>query len=67
MIPWLLKAYGPAVAFGVPGLFMLLATLTIWIGRFHFVHLPPAGKSYLTHVFGRDGRRVAIRLLVIYI
>ena len=67
MIPWLLKAYGPAVAFGVPGLFMLVATLTFWMGRYHFVHLPPAGKSYLTDVFGRDGRRVAGRLLVIYI
>ena len=67
MIPWLLKAYGPAVAFGVPGLFMLVATLTFWMGRYHFVHLPPAGKSYLADVFGRDGRRVASRLLVIYI
>lgn len=67
MIPWLLKAYGPAIAFGVPGLFMLVATVTFWLGRHHFVHLPPAGKSYLTDVFGPEGRRVVSRLLVIYI
>jgi POT family proton-dependent oligopeptide transporter len=67
LIPWLLSAYGPAVAFGVPGLFMLLATITFWAGRNHFVHLPPAGKSYLKDVFGPEGRRVARRLLVIYI
>ncbi|MDG2277421.1 MAG: POT family MFS transporter [Pseudomonadales bacterium] len=66
MIPWLLQWYGPAVAFGVPGLFMVLATLTFWAGRQRFVHIPPAGKSFLKDVIGPEGRRVAQRLLIIY-
>jgi len=39
-VPWLLEHMGPKVAFGVPGLFMLLATLLFWRGRRHYVHEP---------------------------
>lgn len=67
LTPWLLENYGPAIAFGVPGLFMLAATITFWAGRRQFVHIPPAGKSYLQDVFGSEGRRVGKRLLVIYV
>jgi POT family proton-dependent oligopeptide transporter len=67
MIPWLLENYGPSVAFGVPGLFMLAATVTFWLGRYQFVHIPPAGKSYLQELTGPEGRRVFKRLVVIYI
>ncbi|MCG8413863.1 MAG: POT family MFS transporter [Pseudomonadales bacterium] len=67
LTPWLLESYGPAIAFGVPGLFMLAATVTFWAGRHEFVHIPPAGKSYLKDITGPEGRRVAKRLLVIYV
>ena len=67
MIPWLLAWQGPAVAFGVPGLFMVLATVTFWAGRHRFVHVPPAGRSYLRDIFGPEGQRVVRRLLIIYI
>ncbi len=66
LTPWLLENYGPSVAFGVPGLFMLAATITFWAGRHRFVHIPPAGKSYLQEVLGPEGRRVAKRLLIVY-
>ena len=67
MIPWLLAWQGPAVAFGGPGLFMVLATVTFWAGRHRFVHVPPAGRSYLRDIFGPEGQRVVRRLLIIYI
>ena len=67
MTPWLLENYGPSVAFGVPGIFMLLATVTYWLGRNKFVHVPPAGKSYIEDLMGSEGQRVAKRLLVIYL
>ena len=42
-VPELYAAYGPAVAFGVPGLLMALAALTFWAGRRHYVRVPPIG------------------------
>ena len=39
--PWTLKAYGPSVAFGVPGVLMLIATFVFWMGRKEFIHVPP--------------------------
>jgi POT family proton-dependent oligopeptide transporter len=46
LIPWLLRAYGPHVAFGLPGVLMFIATVVFWWGRWTFVHVPaaPGGK-----------------------
>ncbi len=41
LIPWLLDQYGPGLAFGVPGLLMLVATVIFWMGRDHYAHIPP--------------------------
>ncbi|MCO4753370.1 MAG: POT family MFS transporter [Bacteriovoracaceae bacterium] len=43
--PWTLKAYGPGVAFGIPGILMAIATFIFWLGRNEFVHIPPTGKQ----------------------
>lgn len=43
--PWTLKAYGPGIAFGIPGILMLIATFIFWLGRNHYVHVPPTGKQ----------------------
>jgi POT family proton-dependent oligopeptide transporter len=67
LTPWLLENYGPAIAFGVPGAFMALATLTFWAGRKQFVHIPPAGKSYMKDITGPEGKRMVKRLLLIYV
>jgi POT family proton-dependent oligopeptide transporter len=39
--PWTLKTYGASVAFGIPGVLMLIATFIFWLGRNEFVHVPP--------------------------
>lgn len=43
--PWTLEAYGPGIAFGVPGILMAIATFIFWLGRKEFVHVPPTGKQ----------------------
>jgi len=41
--PWLMKTFGPAIAFGVPGILMGLASLIFFAGRKKYVMLPPTG------------------------
>lgn len=41
-IPLLLMHYGPAWAFGVPGILMFIATMVFWAGKKKYVHVPPA-------------------------
>lgn len=51
--PWTLKHYGPSVAFGVPGVLMFIATIIFWMGRNHYVHVPPTksdGNGFLNVV-----------------
>lgn len=45
LIPKTLEWYGPKVAFGIPGVLMLIATVVFWMGRNHYVHVPPTGKN----------------------
>lgn len=45
LVPWLLRAQGPRVAFLVPGAFMALATLVFWAGTRHYVRPPPSGPK----------------------
>jgi POT family proton-dependent oligopeptide transporter len=42
IMPRLLSDAGPAWAFGVPGILMLLATIALWSGRKRYVMVPPA-------------------------
>ncbi|MEZ4398985.1 MAG: MFS transporter [Kofleriaceae bacterium] len=42
VMPKLLKGYGPAVAFGLPGLLMAVAVVAFWLGRAQYVKVPPA-------------------------
>ena len=42
LVPWLRQEYGWALAFGVPGILMAVATLSFWLGRHAFVHVPPS-------------------------
>jgi len=65
--PWLLQQYGSAVAFGLPGVLMLTATLVFWAGRNKFVHVPPGGRRFLKEVFSRTGLGVLARLTVVYL
>ncbi len=46
-IPAIRKAWGYGWAFGVPGIFMAVATCIFWLGTRHYVIIPPArvGKT----------------------
>ena len=48
LTPYLLKYYGPHIAFGVPGFFMALATLFFWMGRYKYVHIRPNRDGFLS-------------------
>ena len=41
LMPIFLRDYGPSVAFGIPGVLMLIATLVFWSGRHQYVRVPP--------------------------
>jgi POT family proton-dependent oligopeptide transporter len=49
LTPLLLVWYGPEIAFGVPGVLMALATWIFWLGRKHYVSVPPTGDKNRTH------------------
>lgn len=42
VIPWIKDHHGYGWAFGVPGIFMGIATLIFWLGRKHYVRIPPS-------------------------
>jgi proton-dependent oligopeptide transporter, POT family len=75
LTPWLLdhfsrvdlygrhaKHLGPAVAFGVPGVLMVTATVVFWLGRRKFVHIPPAGATMVKEALSRDGLMLIAKL-----
>ena len=59
LMPLVLRNWGAAWAFGIPGLLMFIATLIFWLGRKQYVNVPPSGphpdsflsvvKTALTH------------------
>lgn len=66
LTPYLLAKYGPQVAFGVPGVLMLVATVAFWMGRNTFVHIPPQGKSFLREAFSEEGRSAVGKLCTVF-
>ncbi len=65
--PWLLQTYGPSVAFGVPGVLMLMATLIFWSGRHRFVHIPAGGTQFVKEALSGEGLKALGRLSIIYV
>lgn len=66
LIPELLDRAGPRVAFGVPGIAMLIATVIFWWGRRKFVHIPPAGLGcYTREIFQRENLKALLNLLIL--
>jgi POT family proton-dependent oligopeptide transporter len=63
IIPWLFDAYGPRVAFGVPGLAMALALLVFWIGRGKYLRRAPAVAARAAAAAA--GRAAPLRLGVV--
>ena len=67
LCPWIIPMHGPRLAFGVPGVFMLLATLVFWLGRRRFVRVPPAGMDFLRETFSAPSLRLIGGLIPIFL
>jgi POT family proton-dependent oligopeptide transporter len=66
LIPELLERYGPRVAFGTPGIFMVIATVIFWFGRKRFVRIPPIGlRNYVNEIIQRENLKAIGNLLII--
>ncbi len=55
VIPWVRQNWGYSWAFGIPGIFMAIATLIFWLGRKKYNHVAPTQpeflKALLTRIF----------------
>jgi POT family proton-dependent oligopeptide transporter len=61
------KRFGAHYAFGLPGIFMVIATIIFWMGRKKFVHVQPAGfRAWLRETISREGLGAIGRLLIVY-
>lgn len=68
LTPYLLDVYGPHIAFGLPGLLMLIATILFWMGRNVFVSVKPVGfKKYWEDITSTKGLKAIISLIPIYL
>lgn len=67
LCPILLKNDGPAYAFGLPGVLMVIATIIFWMGRKRFVHIPPSGNTLWHDVVSPEGRATIGRLAKLYV
>jgi proton-dependent oligopeptide transporter, POT family len=67
LIPALLEEYGPNVAFGVPGLLMLTATVVFWAGRYRYAHVPAGGLSFVREAVSPAGLKIVARLTALYV
>ncbi len=64
VIPFLKDNWGYRIAFGVPGLLMLIATLIFWLGRNYYTRIPPTRQTksagffkVLVHAVSKLGHR----------
>jgi len=48
------RLHSPDIAFGLPGIFMLIATIFFWMGRKKFVHIPPTGREFFDDAMPRE-------------
>ncbi|HTL16256.1 MAG TPA: MFS transporter, partial [Patescibacteria group bacterium] len=66
LVGFLEKIHGPDIAFGTPGILMLVATIVFWLGRKRFVHLPPAGlPRYVEEIFQPENLKALANLLIL--
>lgn len=67
LIPKILENYGPHLAFGLPGILMLIATIVFWMGRHKFVHIPPSGwRKFRKETFSKEGLQALLNLSILY-
>lgn len=59
------RLHSPDIAFGLPGVFMAIATIIFWMGRKKFVHIPPVGlRNYTREIFNRETGRIILNVLM---
>ena len=62
------KGLNVSIAFGLPGLLMLIATIVFWLGRNKFIHVKPAGlELYKKELFSAKGGKLILKLIPFYI
>jgi POT family proton-dependent oligopeptide transporter len=59
------RLHSPDVAFGLPGIFMVIATIFFWAGRKKFVHIPPAGRQFFDDAVPRERQMPVLNGVVI--
>tara|TARA_B100000029_G_scaffold221615_1_gene219294 strand:- start:6733 stop:8061 length:1329 start_codon:yes stop_codon:yes gene_type:complete len=67
LIPYLLFKYSANIAFLIPGIFMLLATIFFWLGRYKFVHIKPEGKKVITELYKKNNLKIILKLFYIFL
>jgi POT family proton-dependent oligopeptide transporter len=67
LTPWLLENMGPSIAFGVPGVLMLVATIVFWMGRNVFVHVPPNRGKIWAELKSSGAGKNLLKLLPFYV
>ena len=59
------RLHSPDVAFGLPGVFMAIATIIFWMGRKKFVHIPPVGlRTYAREIFNKETGKIILNILI---
>jgi POT family proton-dependent oligopeptide transporter len=59
------RLHSLTVAFGLPGVFMVIATIFFWIGRKKFVHIPPSGLgTYAREIFNKETLKILLNVLI---
>src|SRR2546430_7385083 len=59
------RLHSPDIAFGLPGVFMVIATIIFWMGRKKFVHIPPVGLlTYLREIFNKQTGKILLNILI---
>ena len=60
------RCHNSGIAFGTPGIFMVIATVLFWIGRRKFVHIPPAGvRRYGREILQKENLKALGNLLIL--
>src|SRR5689334_11991862 len=59
------RLHSPDIAFGLPGIFMVIATIFFWLGRRKFVHIPPVGgRKYIAEIFNKETAKIIGNILI---
>ena len=57
------RLHSPDIAFGLPGIFMVIATIFFWMGRKKFVHIPPTGREFFDDAMPREKQMPFLSML----